>query len=348
LSKQISQPFYNRRVTAPIDTPFPAAAPALACEPAGKPVEHPVDGGVDASPKAAAARPHAWHAVDHYENFPVGSWLVPRRLRPAVLAIYRFARHADDVADEGDAGPDMRDAQLRVLHRALVLAQGGETANERVVDGLAEHVRRHGLSWRYFHDLLDAFQQDLRVARYPDPEAVDDYCRRSANPIGRLMLELFGAASAANCAASDAICSALQRINFLQDIVVDFHKDRIYLPQSTLASCGLDPQRLAVEIRAGRFSAATRRAVAIEALRARGQLLSGRKLLAGVPQRLAWELRFILAGGLQILDRLKALDHDVAAGRPKLAWGDAPALLHKALTLSRQEEKEKKEEKELP
>jgi len=175
------------------------------------------------------------------------------------------------------------------------------------------------------------------VKRYADPEAVPDCCRRSADPVGRLMLELFDATAPANLSASDAICSALQRINFLQDVVVDFRKDRIYLPLSTLASCGLDPQKLALEIGAGRFSSATRRAIAIESERARVQILSGRKLLAGVPFRLAWELRFILAGGLQILDRLHALDYDVAAVRPALGWRDAPALLHKALTLSRQE-----------
>ena len=279
----------------------------------------------------------AWHGVDHYENFPVGSWLLPRPLRPAVLAIYRFARHADDIADEGDASAEERDARLEALHRALAGAERGELGREPVVDGLGGHVLRHGLSWRYFHDLVDAFRQDLRVKRYADSEAVDHYCRRSADPVGRLMLELFDAARPANLGASDAICSALQRINFLQDIVVDFNKDRIYLPLSTLASCGLDAQKLALDIRAGRFSTKTKQAVAIEAERARVQLLSGRRLLAGVPFRLAGELRFILAGGLQILDRLHAVDYDVAAARPALGWRDAPALLYKALTISRQE-----------
>jgi phytoene synthase len=287
---------------------------------------------------AVAGGGHAWHGVDHYENFPVGSWLVPRRLRPAVLAVYRFARHADDVADEGDAPPAVRDGQLQALHHALELAQRGAPCPEPVVSGLTEHVLAHGLSWRYFHDLLDAFQQDLTVTRYADAEAVDDYCRRSADPIGRLMLELFDAAAPANCSASDAICSALQRINFLQDIVVDFRKDRIYLPQSTLASCGVDPRQLGAEIRAGRFSEATRRAVAIECRRARQQLLSGRRLLAAVPRRLNWELRFIVAGGLRILDRLEALDYDVAAGRPKIGWRDGPSLLRQALLLSRRPE----------
>ncbi|HZH08337.1 MAG TPA: squalene synthase HpnC [Lautropia sp.] len=333
-------------MSAPLDAPFAPPAPASAPSSPDESANDPVDVGcsavdpllVNRGPEAVAAGGHAWHGVEHYENFPVGSWLVPRRLRPAVLAIYRFARHADDIADEGDADAHLRNARLQALHRELESAERGLAAREPVVGGLTAHVLRHRLSWRYFHDLLDAFQQDLSVARYPDPEAIGDYCRRSADPVGRLMLELFDAATPANHSASDAICSALQRINFLQDIVIDFRKDRVYLPLSTLASCGLDPQQLGVEIESGGFSAATRRAVAIEASRARRQLLSGRSLLTRVPPRLAWELRFILAGGLQILDRLQAVDHDVAAGRPTIGWRDAPALLHKALTLSRRKE----------
>ena len=304
-------------MNSPIDGPIASAAPPLP------------------APPAAAASGYAWHGVDHYENFPVGSWLLPRRLRPAVVAIYRFARYADDVADEGDAPPAVRDARLQSLHRALVQAQAGHASGEPVVDGLSESVGRHRLDWRHFHDLLDAFQQDLRVRRYADPQAVDDYCRRSANPVGRLMLELFEVATNDNLAYSDAICSALQRINFLQDITVDFKMDRVYLPQSTLAACGVDEAALAGEISHRAFRPATRRAVAIETQRARRQLLSGRPLLARVPLRLGLELRFILAGALHILDRLQAAEHDVAAGRPRLRWHDAPALLHKAATLSR-------------
>jgi squalene synthase HpnC len=324
---------YNPGVTLPIDaTPAPARPHAAPAEPRVSPDD-----------SAGSGAGHAWHGVDHYENFPVGSWLLPRHLRPAVFAIYRFARHADDIADEGDADAATRDAQLEALHQALNRAEedrpaaGQEAGREPVVERLAPHVRRHRLTWRYFHDLIDAFQQDLRVRRYPDPAAVDDYCRRSADPVGRLMLELFDAATPANHAASDAICSALQRVNFLQDVVIDLRKDRIYLPLSTLSACGVDPAHFEAEAATGRFSGNTRRAIAIEADRARRQLLQGRKLLDAVPARLGLELRFILAGGLQILDRLKSHDHDVAAARPTLGWRDAPSLLHKALTLSRQE-----------
>jgi squalene synthase HpnC len=306
MSKQFSGRFYNRLVNPRFES---SAGPSV------------------------AAPGRAWHGVDHYENFPVASWLVPRRLRPAVVAIYRFARHADDIADEGPADADTRDLQLLALHRALSTAQAGQACGEPVVQALAQYAARHRLDWRHFHDLLDAFRQDLRKRRYSDAAEVDDYCRRSANPVGRLMLELFEAAGPANLAASDAICSALQRANFLQDIAVDFAKDRIYLPLATLSACGVDEARFAAEMGRGRFSSDTRRAVAIEAQRTREQLLSGRPLLGQVPARLGLELRFVLAGALQILDRLQALDHDVAAARPKLGWRDGPALLLKAAML---------------
>ncbi len=288
----------------------------------------------DPTPGEAALAGRAWHGVEHYENFPVGSWLVPRLLRPAVVAIYRFARHADDIADEGDAGIEERDARLLGLGEALQVAAAGGVSGEAVVDRLAASVRKHGLDWQHCHHLLDAFRQDLRVRRYADAAAVDDYCRRSANPVGRLMLELFGAATPENLADSDHICSGLQRVNFLQDIVVDLAKDRVYLPAATLAACGLDDARLAAEAVAGSFSAATRRAVALEAARARGQLLAGRVLVDRVPRRLGWELRFVVAGALRVLDRLAAIDHDVARVRPRLGWRDAPALLAGALRVA--------------
>jgi phytoene synthase len=285
----------------------------------------------DPAPGGPAQTRRAWHGVEHYENFPVGSWLVPRRLRPAVVAIYHFARHADDIADEGDAGIEERDARLLGLGEALRVAAAGGASGEPVVDRLAASVHKHGLEWQHCHHLLDAFRQDLRVRRYADAAEVDDYCRRSANPVGRLMLELFGAATPENVAASDRICSGLQRVNFLQDIVVDLAKDRVYLPAATLAACGLDDARLTAEASAGSFSEPTRRAVALEATRARAQLLAGRVLVDRVPRRLGWELRFVLAGALRVLDRLAAIDHDVARMRPRLGWRDAPALLAGAL-----------------
>ena len=191
------------------------------------------DGQASGSP-APGQVPRPWHGVDHAENFPVGSWLVPAQLRPAVLAIYRFARHADDLADEGDVPTSEREVALQALHSALDEAARGVPSGVPVVDGLVASVQRHGLHWRHFHDLLDAFLQDLRVTRYDTEAEVQDYCRRSANPVGRLLLQLYGVGSDTALAQSDAICSALQRINFLQDIGIDAAKDLTVLVKRLL------------------------------------------------------------------------------------------------------------------
>ena len=272
----------------------------------------------------------------------MGSWLLPRPLRPAVFAIYRFARHADDIADEGTDPAEAREARLQALHAALREAEahlaGAQVPvpADPIVAGLVEPARLHRLGWRPFHDLLDAFLQDLRVRRYADPKSVDAYCALSANPVGRLMLALFGADSAANQASSDSICSALQRINFLQDVAIDRSKDRIYLPLETLAAVGVTGARWFDEIDAGRLSPPSRQAVALESARARRQLLSGAGLITAVPRRLGWELRFIIAGGVRILDRLQACGHDPVSNRPVLGWRDAGALIAGAVRLQPQ------------
>ena len=205
-----------------------------------------------------------------------------------------------------------------------------------VVDGLVASVQRHGLHWRHFHDLLDAFLQDLRVTRYDSEAQVQDYCRRSANPVGRLLLQLYGVGSDTALAQSDAICSALQRINFLQDIGIDAAKDRVYLPAATLAAAGSSAEMLLTEARAGRLGAASRQAVRLEWQSTQAQLLAGVALPQQLPWRLAAELRFIIAGGQRILDRIAHADYDSVARRPALGWRDGPALLRLALFPRRQ------------
>ena len=288
----------------------------------------------DSLPLSQASRP--WHGVDHAENFPVGSWLVPARLRPAVLAIYRFARHADDLADEGDVPTSEREAALLALHMALDEAAQGSPSGVPVVDGLVAPVQRHGLHWRHFHDLLDAFLQDLRVKRYATEAQVQDYCRRSANPVGRLLLQLYGVGSDTALAQSDAICSALQRINFLQDIGLDAVKDRVYIPAATLAVAGSSAETLLAEAHAGRLGVVSRQAVRLEWQSTQAQLLAGVALPQQLPWRLAAELRFIIAGGQRILDRIAHADYDSVAHRPVLGWRDGPALLRLALLSRRQ------------
>ncbi|MGN6701418.1 MAG: squalene synthase HpnC, partial [Burkholderiaceae bacterium] len=168
-------------------------------------------------------------AVDHYENFPVASLLLPARLRPAVQSIYAFARSADDLADEGDAPPDERLAALAAYDAALTRIARGEPAQTPLFRALEATVHAHALPLQPLRDLLSAFSQDVTVKRYPDCPALADYCRRSANPVGTLMLHLYGTATPENLQASDAICTALQLTNFLQDVAIDWRKDRVYL-----------------------------------------------------------------------------------------------------------------------
>ncbi|HWS75464.1 MAG TPA: squalene synthase HpnC [Quisquiliibacterium sp.] len=266
--------------------------------------------------------------VDHYENFPVASVLVPGALRPAMVALYRFARYADDVADEGDAAPHERLAELDRL--AAALRADGSTAaagDHPVVAALRPHLASRNLSRADCLALLSAFRQDVSVSRYRDFAELRDYCRRSADPVGHLVLELFGCRSPRSEPLADAICTALQLINFLQDVSIDWQRGRLYLPLDSLASEGLDERAVDAAVRAGVAAPALRRCIAAEAIRAGALLESGAPLLSLVPRRLAWELRATLAGARRILELLDAGGHDPIAHRPRLRWRDAPALL---------------------
>ena len=172
--------------------------------------------------------------VEHYENFPVASLLVPRRLRRPIESIYRFARSADDIADEGDAPPDERLAGLAAYQAELDRIAAGTSPRTPLFVALAEAIRQHGLPRQLFRDLLDAFAQDVVKERYADYPELLDYCRRSANPVGRLVLHLCGRTETQHLEQSDCICSALQLVNFLQDVAVDWQKERIYIPQADL------------------------------------------------------------------------------------------------------------------
>jgi squalene synthase HpnC len=173
-------------------------------------------------------------SVDHYENFPVASRLIPDRYRAAIVAIYRFARAADDIADEGHADAATRLRALDVYEQSLVAIARGETPTHPPFPELAIAVRAHALPLSPLHDLLSAFRQDVTTTRYPTYDDLLAYCRRSANPIGRLLLTLYRTESDANIAASDAICTGLQLTNFWQDIASDWQRGRIYLPEEDL------------------------------------------------------------------------------------------------------------------
>lgn len=270
-------------------------------------------------------------AVDHYENFPVASILLPRRLRPAVEAIYAFARSADDIADEGDALPGERLAALAAYAAALDAIGAGEPQDAPMFARLAGVIGQFRLDLQPLRDLLSAFSQDVVTTRYPDYPTLLDYCRRSANPVGRLMLALYGVDDAASLRQSDAICSALQLTNFWQDVGIDIDKGRIYLPADDLARFGVDE----AAIRTGEAGPAWRALMRFEVDRARALMLSGAPLALRLPGRVGWELRMVVQGGLRILAAIERVDYDVFRRRPKLGRSDWLAIGWRALTMRR-------------
>ena len=266
------------------------------------------------------------HGVEHYENFPVASWLMPARLRPAVIAIYRFARHADDIADEGDASDEARLAALGALEADIRLARAGDAPQSIWVAGLVPHVAAHQLDWSRFEALLSAFRQDVGTRRYADFATLLDYCRRSADPVGQLVLALSGQLTDENRALSDQICSALQLINFLQDAAIDWRRGRLYLPLESLARHGLTEADVELAATRHQASRALRDCIEQEAQRARSMLARGAPLASRTGGRLGWELRAIVAGGQRILLKLAAGGHDPFARRPALNRMDALPL----------------------
>jgi squalene synthase HpnC len=265
--------------------------------------------------------------VAHYENFPVASWLVPARLRAPIEAIYAFARGADDIADEGDASDAARLAGLARFGAALDAIERGEMPSEDPFGGIALAVREHALPLEPLRNLLDAFRQDVLCKRYADFPALADYCRRSANPVGRLVLHLFGMTDSRSLAESDAICTSLQLINFWQDVAIDWTKGRVYFPQEDLQRFGVDESAIA----AARTDARWQQLMAFECARARALLATGAPLGRRLPGRLGLEIRATIAGGERILDRIDAVKGDVFRKRPKLGTIDWIRMLAKAI-----------------
>ncbi len=253
--------------------------------------------------------------VGHYENFPVASWLMPARLRPAVRAIYRFARTADDIADEGDAPDADRLASLAALQAAIDRIGSGEDGGW---PDLAAAVREHRLPLAPLRDLLSAFAQDVTVRRYVDYESLLEYCRRSANPVGRLMLALHRVDEPQAAQWSDGICTGLQLANFWQDVDLDWGKGRVYLPQAELARFGVEESAIARGGRHRNWPALMR----AQTERARRMLESGAPLARRLPGRIGWELRLVIQGGLRILERIDRVDGDVFGRRPRLQAAD--------------------------
>ena len=266
-------------------------------------------------------------AINHYENFPVASLLLPRQFRHPVTQIYRFAREADDFADEGDAPDDVRIARLASFGAELRRIEQGLAPGIPWFSTLGAVVRDYHLPLEAFSDLLSAFAQDVKKKRYASFDEVLDYCRRSANPVGRLLLELFGAATPRNLADSDAICSSLQLINFLQDIAVDFAKGRVYMPQDELARFQVSEDQIAHGDAGGNWSAF----MAYQVDRARELLMRGAPLGARIGGRVGLELRMTVQGGNRILERIARAGGDVFRHRPVLQWFDWPLMLARSL-----------------
>ncbi|MBI5435982.1 MAG: squalene synthase HpnC [Nitrosomonadales bacterium] len=265
-------------------------------------------------------------SVDHYENFPVASILLPRRLRRAVEIIYNFARQADDFADEGDISNEERLAKLDHFHAELNRIAAGNTPQTPLFHDVAAIVAQYQLPLQLFHDLLDAFAQDVTKKRYANFDEVLDYCRRSANPVGRLLLHLYEEATPQNMSYSDAICTSLQIINFWQDVKKDFAIGRIYLPQDEMARFGVTEGHIAE----GRVDAAWRELMQFQVRRARAMMLQGAPLGSILSGRIGLEMRLIIAGGLRILDKLENAQFDMFRHRPVLRPFDWVIMLAKS------------------
>jgi squalene synthase HpnC len=266
-------------------------------------------------------------ARHHQENFPVASWLCPPRLRPPILAIYRYARHADDIADEGEASAEQRRAALQQMREQLLALPDRSDPAAAWTPALGQAMQTHALPKAPLLALLEAFEQDTHVQQYADRAALLDYCSKSANPVGRLLLHLADVREPEALAQSDAVCTALQLINHWQDLSVDRLKPRLYLPLTDLARHGLNAET----VLAGQHSPALAACVAELNDWAMALMDQGRPLARRLGGRLGWELRLVIEGGSRVAERIRAMDHATLLQRPRLRAWDAPLLLARAV-----------------
>ncbi len=275
-------------------------------------------------------------ARSHYENFPVASRLLPARMRPHVAAVYAYARLADDIADEGDVDAARRHARLDEWTSRLHGSVAGRTFDAgtstldsatrdlapAVFTATAHTIRSIDLPIDLFDDLVSAFRQDITVKSYDSWSSLLDYCRRSANPVGRLVLRIGGWRSADLDAASDAVCTALQLTNFWQDLAIDWRRGRLYVPAEEHQRAGASLEALD----RGELTDQWRQALSQSSARTRALFDRGRAVCDGVTGRLRYELRATWLGGLRVLDQLEASGFDVFHARPSLGMSDVPAL----------------------
>lgn len=273
-------------------------------------------------------------SVDHYENFPVASVLCPPALRPAVVAIYHYARTADDIADEGMQTAAERLQQLHCYRRALEDTVAGRPPDQgpwpEVFTPLAREMQRHALPLQPLSDLLQAFERDVDNPAYATRAQLLEYCRLSANPVGRLLLHLYGVQDDLSLQQSDAICTALQLINFWQDFSRDHPKGRCYIPHEDALAHGLSTGTLTRLT----DTPASQAMVADLVRWARSLMLAGQPLALRLPGRAGWELRLVVQGGLRILDKIAAMHHRSLHRRPKLHAGDMALMLWRAARMT--------------
>jgi len=287
---------------------------------------------------ATVARAYAHcerRAREHYENFPVASRLLPAAMRPHIAAIYAFARTADDYADE----PGIATAErLRLLDAwGQQLAARGAAVDSRmdapesrfdpVFVALGQTIRDRGLPVKLFEDLLSAFRQDVTTTRYDTWAGVLDYCGRSANPVGRLVLRVAGYDDSRLDEQSDAVCTALQLANFWQDLGRDWAIGRLYVPREDRLAAGAREEDLA----AGTMTPEWRSVMRVMVRRTRELFAAGRGVCDGVAGRLRWELRLTWLGGSRILGKLERSDFDVFNHRPSIGKRDIPGLIRDAV-----------------
>lgn len=270
-------------------------------------------------------------ASQHYENFPVASFALPKDLRYPIALIYHFARCADDFADEDNHTQAERLALLQGYVDELNIIKANGSSQDAFFIEFAQMLRDRKLPLEPFYDLLDAFKQDVMKARYVNFDEVLDYCKRSANPIGALLLHLFNKASPKNLVYSDNICSALQLINFYQDVAIDFddtdHPRRIYCCQDEMQQFGITESQMAAQ----QSNVNWERFMRFNVERAETMLQNGKPLGRILPGRMGLEMRLIIAGGETIIRKLKVVNGDVFHKRPTIKAWDWPAILIKAI-----------------
>jgi len=265
-------------------------------------------------------------AKSHYENFPVVSLFLPKKLRKHVAVVYKFARQADDFADEGTLTQIQRLQLLNEYEQQLEKSLQGNYKNG-FWEVLHNTVRDFNLSSHNFFDLLSAFKQDVVKKRYQSHQEVLDYCKRSANPVGRIILEFFNIRDDESKLYSDAICTALQLTNFCQDVSIDIQKDRIYIPLDEIHDFNVDPD----QFRTKEINADFRKLLKYQVERTHKLFRTGRKLIPRLPKDLKPQIKMTILGGEKILDKIASLDYDVLNSRPKLSGLDYTGIFLKAI-----------------